>query len=313
MEEVIKAQINESIDRRFRDQKLIAVETSEAIVNRVYGWAKLFAFFVGIPLALLVLGLSFAGIEKYSDFTKLINSVEGQIKPRIEQANASAGQAQQEAEEAQNKATEAKKTIENVTTQVNKQLGSAAELSKGVQSLSNRVSELESKTSQQMTASSQRVDSRVADLDKKIDAASKDIVEQQKKLASTNELVKSIFSKGTTEYFDTKANNSRTVIVPAGAGAAVYILLKDTPIVQTLEIKWRVASQPRGSYFPVKDNAIVFVWGEPLDNLKQNPLEVTYIPDPTATTESFKMLSLTDGHVFADTFRLPDIAPQPPR
>lgn len=34
-----------------REQKILELETSEQIVNRLMGWAKLFGFFVGIPTA----------------------------------------------------------------------------------------------------------------------------------------------------------------------------------------------------------------------------------------------------------------------
>ncbi len=314
LEVVIREQVKESVDSRFKDQKLIAYETSEEISNKIYGTAKRYAFFVGILLALIVIALGVVGIQSYSDFRKLISNAEGQIKPKIEQAKTSAELAQQQAVDAQRKANEAKTTIQTVTAQVSKQLGTATETARSVQDLSARLSVLEKKTSQQMATSSQRVDSRVAELDQKIDVATKDIAVQEKKLASTNELVQSIFSKGTTEYFDTKANSSRSVIIPVGKGAFVYMLLKSAPISQTLEIKWRVFSQPRASYFQINNNAIFFVWGDPAETLKQNPLEVTYIPDPTATAKPFTTLSVTNGHVYADgSQRLPPDPPPPQR
>ncbi|HEV2342336.1 MAG TPA: hypothetical protein VGS15_11105 [Candidatus Acidoferrales bacterium] len=311
LEEIISRRVKEYVDANFKDRALVDIETTQTILNRLYSWSKLFAFFVGIPVALLLISLSIAGIQKYSDFTKLISSVESQVKPRIESAKASADSAQQEAAYARDQSLQAKKTIETVIPQVRAQLGSATQLSNSVRDLSERVSTLESQTSHQIQASSEHVNSSVAEIDRKIDAANKDIAAQEQKLASTNELVKSLFSKGTTEYFDTKNNSNRIVTIPLKKGALVYMLLGAAPISQTLEVKWRVFSQPRGSYFPIANNVVMFIWGDPADSLKEYPLEVTYIPDPTVKSEPFKSLSLKEGHLYADGNQLQEVpAPQ---
>jgi hypothetical protein len=73
-----------------------------------------------------------------------------------------------------------------------------------------------------------------------------------------------------------------------------------------VEMKWRVASQPRNS-FQVQNNLLTFFWGEPVENLRQNPLEVTYVPDPTSKTPLIKALSVKDKSVFADDRKIMDI------
>jgi len=60
-------QINSILDQRLKDQKLIEIETSEAIVSRISNWAKLFGYFIGIPVAIVVLLLGFFGIRTYGD------------------------------------------------------------------------------------------------------------------------------------------------------------------------------------------------------------------------------------------------------
>jgi hypothetical protein len=307
LESFVKSQVEESIRERFKDQKLVDIETTQAVAERLHGWAKLFAFFVGVPLGLFIIWLSIAGFEKYSDFRKLVASIEEQVKPKIEQAKSDAEQAQKTAREAKDEAEVSKKTIEAATAEAKRQLGSATELAKNVKMLSDRVSGLEQQTSNQMKGSSQRVDARVAELNQKIDVAIKDIAEQQEKLASTDELVKALFSKGITEYFTMTGNTKNVVILAHKNGATVFMLLKSPPIYQTLELKWRVASQPRGSYF-INNNVVIFIWGDPAENLKQYPLEVTYVPDPTSKTGAFKALSIKDKGVFADQTKLMDVA-----
>ena len=196
--------------------------------------------------------------------------------------------------------------MEGAVSEAKKQLGSATELAKNVTALSERVSGLEQQTSSQIIGSSSRVDSRMTELDQKIDAAAKDIANQQKKLANTDELVKTLFSKGTTEYFPTTTNGSTVVTAPNQNGALVFILLKSAPIYQTIEVKWHVFSQPHGSY-GLSNNVLIFSWGDPAANLKQYPLEVTYVPDPTSKNPAFKALSLKDNAVFADDTKLMDL------
>ena len=305
LETFVKTQIEESIKEKFRDQKLVDIETSQAIAERLHGWAKLFAFVVGVPIGLFLLWLSVAGFEKYSDFKKLVASIDDQVKPKIEQARSDAEQAQKTAKEAKTEAEDSKRTIEAATVEAKRQLGSANELAKNVKALSDRVSGLEQQTSTQIKGSSQRVDARVVELDQKIDAAAKDIAEQQKKLASTDELVRTLFSKGRTEYFSMSGKTANAIVVAHQNGAMVFVLLTAAPIYQTLELKWRVASQPRNSY-SVNNNVVTFFWGESADNLKANPLEVTYVPDPTSKTP-FKSLVLRDKAVFADDKKIMEV------
>ncbi len=305
VEAFVKSQIKESLDARFKDQSLVEIETSQAVVERIFGWSKLFAYFIAIPVAVLLVGFSVAGITKYEDFKALVRGAEEQIKPRLEQAKASAETAGQQADEAQRKAEDAKKTVEL-------ELKSASGVADKVQALSAEFSRLENQTSLQMKSASERADKQLAELDLKIGAATKDIAEQQRKLASTSELVKSLFSKGKTEYFETKTANPRIATVPLGKNTFVLLLLAQTPIPETLEIKFHIYSQPKGSYGILRGNVIFFSWADPLEVLKQHPLEVNYVPDTTGTAPVFKALSVKDNNVYADdTIVLPAFASQP--
>src|SRR5882724_6990882 len=100
LETFVKTQVEESIKERFKDQKLVDIETSQAIAERFHGWAKLFGFFVALPVAIVLIVLSFLGIQKYSDFKNMIGGIEQQVKPKIEQAKSDAEQAQKTASKA---------------------------------------------------------------------------------------------------------------------------------------------------------------------------------------------------------------------
>ncbi len=140
-----------------------------------------------------------------------------------------------------------------------------------------------------------------------MEEANKSIAQQQSKLVSTNELVTAMFSKGQVETFAASGGNTANfVFVPIPAmggnnqkGAIVFMLLKSAPIFQTVQINFHIYVQPKSSYF-LRANVITFIWGDPADNLKQFPLEVSYVPDPTYKGVVYSKLSIKDGHVFAD-------------
>lgn len=297
---LIKAKVEDFVREKFKDQKAVEIDTSQAVLDRVERKVRQFLFFAGIPIALLLAVLTVSGIRTYRDFTSTVVSAQTQVKQKLEQAKGQIEEAQAKAATAKTNADQALKTIDTVTAQVNRQLSSATQITNNVQALNDRVTKLETQTSTQMQASSGRVDSEMKDLHQKIDAASNSIAEQEKKLESTDEVVKALFSKGVTEYFQTAANAPNIVIAPLQKGAIVFMLLKSTPINQTLEVKWRVFSQPRDSYGLLTNNLLVFNWGDPAENLKQYPLEITYVPDTTSKGSVFKALAVKDGAIFAD-------------
>lgn len=304
LESFVKAQVEDAIKERFKDQKLVDIETSQAIAERLHGWARLFGYWVGLPVAALILVLGALGIQKYIDIKNLVASTEEQVKPKIEQAKSDAEQAQKTAKEAKDEAEGSKKTIEGATAEAKRQLGSATELAKNVKALSDRVSGLEEQTSNQIKGSSQRIDARVSELDQKIDAAIKKLATTDARLATTDAVVATL-SKGRTEYFQTIANGPNVVVAPHQNGAVVFMLLNSAPIFQTIDLKWHVFSQPRASY-QLSNNVLIFRWGDPAANLKQHSLEVSYVPDSTSTTVPFKTLSLKASAVFADETQLAD-------
>jgi hypothetical protein len=140
-----------------------------------------------------------------------------------------------------------------------------------------------------------------------MEAAAEEIAAQQKKLTSTNELVTAMFSKGLDESIQTAFGNTPTfvlVTLPSGQkGAVIFLFLKNAPIFQTVQLQWHVYTQPKYSYL-VRENVLRFSWGDPAESLKQYPLVVSYVPDPTYNGVLYKALSLKDGHVYADEVQL---------
>jgi hypothetical protein len=93
-ESSLRQQIQTALKEQFKDQKVVEIETEEAIATRLWNWVQLLGFFVGIPLALFVSVLTIFGIKNANDFQELFiqsKSLEKQIetglKNQIETVN----------------------------------------------------------------------------------------------------------------------------------------------------------------------------------------------------------------------------------
>jgi hypothetical protein len=139
-------------------------------------------------------------------------------------------------------------------------------------------------------------------------SAKSDIEAQQKVLSSSEEFAKKVFSSRITRFFDFSAMQKdqvsvtkNTVVVPPQNGnknTVVYVLLPEAPIDQTLELQYKIYTQPRNSYFQMK-NLVIFFWGDSPDALKQAPLQISYFAD-SSDKDIPQSLSYHDGRVFAD-------------
>jgi hypothetical protein len=72
----VRDEVEAVLNQHFKDQKVVEMETAEAIVTKLSEWAKLLGFFVGIPVALLAVVLGFFGVKSFADLSGLINSVD---------------------------------------------------------------------------------------------------------------------------------------------------------------------------------------------------------------------------------------------
>jgi hypothetical protein len=86
----VQGQIQSILAERYKDQKLLELETTQAIAARLLEWAKLLGFFVGIPVAVLLLILAALGIKTYSDFVAQVNKAQTDITTNLRAAQANA-------------------------------------------------------------------------------------------------------------------------------------------------------------------------------------------------------------------------------
>jgi hypothetical protein len=79
----LPAQVSTIVKQRFQDQKVIELETSERIAERSMKWAKIIAFFLGIPIVAFAALLSFLGVKTYGDLTELLEKT-GKIAAELQ-------------------------------------------------------------------------------------------------------------------------------------------------------------------------------------------------------------------------------------
>jgi len=63
----VEAIIEKSVSAKFMDKDLLAIDLASTVTERLIDWAKIFAFFVAAPIALMLIILSVFGFQKVQD------------------------------------------------------------------------------------------------------------------------------------------------------------------------------------------------------------------------------------------------------
>jgi hypothetical protein len=90
----IRDRIAEQLDGSYKDKRLVELETAEAVATRLVGWAKVFAFAVGIPVAVFLFILGLMGYNSIQDARKLTSEASEKIRPVVDDALKKAREAQ---------------------------------------------------------------------------------------------------------------------------------------------------------------------------------------------------------------------------
>jgi hypothetical protein len=98
IKDIVRDQVNGVIKDNYKDQKLLEVETAQAVASRLSDWAKLFGFFVGIPIAILLLVLGGLGIKTYSDFASQVDKAQNEVAAHLQDAQERAAKLRTEGE-----------------------------------------------------------------------------------------------------------------------------------------------------------------------------------------------------------------------
>jgi uncharacterized membrane protein YvbJ len=125
---LVRSQVEEYIQEHFKDQKVVDIETSEAIAERFLKWGKWFLIPATILLTLIGLVFALLGFSDYSHFHQTVQRAIEELKPKLDRALSEADTATKKAQDAGGKSEEAVKSINAATAKLNAQVASAQQL-----------------------------------------------------------------------------------------------------------------------------------------------------------------------------------------
>lgn len=136
--------MDDAIQERLRDSKVVEVETSQAIASRLSEWAKLFGFFIGIPLALFAGWLGAVGFKSYRDVKAVIDRARKDVAQTFDKARENANSAADIALKTAEEVREIRANLQEEAQKLRTKLQEVGALVPQVQDLSQRVATIES-------------------------------------------------------------------------------------------------------------------------------------------------------------------------
>jgi hypothetical protein len=115
---VVPERIDAALAVRFRDQKVVEVETAEKLAERAMGWLKVVGFFVGIPILVCSAVLSFLGIKTFSDL-ELASQKASNLDALVSNAEKQFGGVQKRVDELDGTLKEARSRIDQQIAEIN--------------------------------------------------------------------------------------------------------------------------------------------------------------------------------------------------
>ncbi|MGO6719569.1 caspase family protein [Rhizobium ruizarguesonis] len=92
----MREELRSIIKSDYKDQHYLELTTTQAVVERITSWSKIFAGAVAIPLALLLFIFGAIGFKTYSDFTNELETVQGNVSAKLDAAQTLATKLQED-------------------------------------------------------------------------------------------------------------------------------------------------------------------------------------------------------------------------
>jgi hypothetical protein len=132
VETIVAKRIEAQLQERYKDQKVVEIETTQLIASRLSEWAKILGYFVAIPTALLAVILGVLGLSNYNQFKARIDAVQQDATNKLEQARQQAGDLNRTGESLKAEYEKAKGDLQSIN-----------QLSTEVRGLASRVDKIE--------------------------------------------------------------------------------------------------------------------------------------------------------------------------
>lgn len=152
---------------QLRDQRFLDIDTTEKIVTRLMNWARLFAFFIGIPLAAILVSLALYAGKGFKELHDMAATARDSLRPLLEKVRS-------DAETAKRTASDALRSSSEVSREVASTKRSVSELQSGI---GDRMRAME-RTNEQIKQSQ----SEVAALGTKVKQGSTEIARMNRQL-----------------------------------------------------------------------------------------------------------------------------------
>ncbi len=294
-----------------RDRDVLETESAIRVFGKAWEWATLVGKVLSIPLTVVVLLFGWLGWKEF-DLASTAQKAKEQIQATAETARRDVNGASANA-------------VGDIQREAGKAIQTNLSYEATANHLSKEMTKRASQTSAEMRNEAASVKTKVAETQTELDAVKKlqpefdsmrsqlakatsDLDAQQKVISSSENFVKQVFSTHSVSLFNFNSFiQPSTVVIPAPQGtklSVVLMLLPKTPIGGTMQLQWGVFAQPPTSYFSIH-NLVIFYWGDPPEELKNNILSVSFFPDKS-DKETINTLSVHDGRVYGDDQPLPN-------
>jgi len=139
--------VDKQAQTRTIDQKFLDVDTTEKVVTRLMNWAKVFAFFVGIPFALFLLIATLYVGKSFTNLSELAENARESVKPILNEARSTAESAKRTASDALGISQEVKRSVESTKSKLSELQKDIGKGSEQVQQLAAQIREAQSAVS----------------------------------------------------------------------------------------------------------------------------------------------------------------------
>ena len=282
---------------------MLEMDSSIKVFKQAWGWIKLI---LGTAAGLLV--LTGAGvIWKASDFWTGVDKAKQSVTDTAKKSSEEIANTSSQSKQGVSKAVDAAKSeitkASNDSVVQSQSMKETALKSKSEISKETASFRIDLEGSRQQLQAATKLQPEMENLRKQMEQTNAEIQKQQKVISSSEEFVKTVFASHRVEIFPiTQMPTNRYAVLPPVAPntrTAVYLLLEETPIMNTVQLQYHVFAQQPNTYFQVSHNLIVFVWGELPENLMNKQVSVSYFPD-RSDKDLIHSLSVRDGRCYAD-------------
>jgi hypothetical protein len=311
LRDYIAAQVTKAVAESPRDREVLIKAEAVEVFEKAWGWAKLTAEILLIPVIAVVTLLGWFGWREFNLSKAAANAqqqIEGAAKKASDDINKVSAKSIGDVQTESGKANEASRNSEQTAAKLSADLNRTVSTTKT--ELNNEASDVRTEVAKSKTEL-QEVHKLQPEFDTmrgQLTRATSDLTAQQKVISSSEDFIKHVFGSHISYLysFPDFIQPNHAIIIPAPKGvknSTVLMLAPSTPVEGTIQLQWGIFLQQPNTYLQFH-NLIVFFWGDPPDELKNNNIAISFFAD-SGDKKLFKRLDFKDGRAYVDDQPLP--------